>query len=146
LRYFNVYGPNQRFDVYGNVIPIFVFRMLRGEPITVFGDGGQTRDFVNVRDVVRANIGASMALGVTGAFNIGGSRRVTINELVDLLGSIMRVSPSINYCPARAGDVLHSCADTSAAYAAFGFKPSVSLEDGLREYVVWAKGELRRLQ
>ena len=61
LRYFNVYGPNQRFDAYGNVIPIFVFKMLRGEPLTVFGDGEQTRDFINVRDVVQANLRAATA-------------------------------------------------------------------------------------
>lgn len=67
LRYFNVYGPNQRFDAYGNVIPIFVFQMLRGETLTVFGDGEQTRDFINVKDVVRANIQAAQAGGVSGA-------------------------------------------------------------------------------
>ena len=70
LRYFNVYGPRQRFDAYGNVIPIFVFRMLRGEPLTIFGDGEQTRDFVHVDDVVQANLGAATP-GVRGAFNIG---------------------------------------------------------------------------
>ena len=63
LRYFNVYGPSQRFDAYGNVIPIFVFQMLRGEPVTIFGDGEQTRDFVNVRDVVQANIKAAHDAG-----------------------------------------------------------------------------------
>ena len=71
LRYFNVYGPNQRFDAYGNVIPIFAFKMLRGEQLTIFGDGEQTRDFINVKDVVQANIKAAMAHGVSGAFNIG---------------------------------------------------------------------------
>src|SRR5450759_1793930 len=59
LRYFNVYGPNQRFDAYGNVIPIFAFKMLRAEPLTIFGDGEQTRDFINVRDVVQANLRAA---------------------------------------------------------------------------------------
>ena len=77
LRYFNVYGPNQRFDAYGNVIPIFAFQMLRGEALTIFGDGEQTRDFVNVRDVVQANLKAAMSRGVSGAFNIGSGTRVT---------------------------------------------------------------------
>ncbi|MCE5199728.1 NAD-dependent epimerase/dehydratase family protein, partial [bacterium] len=63
LRYFNVYGPNQRFDAYGNVIPIFAFQMLRGETLTIFGDGDQTRDFINVRDVVQANLKAAQAHG-----------------------------------------------------------------------------------
>src|SRR3972149_1462024 len=85
LRYFNVYGPNQRFDAYGNVIPIFVFQMLRGEPITIFGDGEQTRDFVNVADVVQVNLKAVAAEGVSGAFNIGSGTRITINELARIL-------------------------------------------------------------
>ena len=70
LRYFNVYGPNQRFDAYGNVIPIFVFKLLNGEPITIFGDGEQTRDFVSVHDVVQANLAAAGTDGVSGTFNI----------------------------------------------------------------------------
>ena len=66
LRYFNVYGPNQRYDAYGNVIPIFVFRMLEGRPITIFGDGEQTRDFVNVADVVDANLQSAAVDGSVG--------------------------------------------------------------------------------
>ena len=66
LRYFNVYGRHQRFDAYGNVIPIFVFQLLRGEPLTVFGDGEQTRDFINVDDVARANVLAAHATGISG--------------------------------------------------------------------------------
>lgn len=83
LRYFNVYGPNQRFDAYGNVIPIFAFKMLRGESLTIFGDGEQTRDFINVRDVVQANIRAVKTVGVSGAFNTGSGSRISINRLVD---------------------------------------------------------------
>ena len=82
LRYFNVYGPLQRYDTYGNVIPIFVHLLLRGEPLTVFGDGEQTRDFVNVSDVAHANLQAARAREVTGAFNIGSGTRVSINDLV----------------------------------------------------------------
>ena len=78
LRYFNVYGPNQRFDAYGNVIPIFTFKMLRNETLTIFGDGEQTRDFVNVNDVVQANIKAALSKGVSGAFNIGSGDRITV--------------------------------------------------------------------
>lgn len=71
FRYFNVYGPNQRFDAYGNVIPIFVFKALAGETITIFGDGEQTRDFINVADVVEANYLAATTPGAWGAFNLG---------------------------------------------------------------------------
>src|SRR3990167_4860977 len=68
LRYFNVYGPNQRFDAYGNVIPIFVFKLLRSEKLTIFGDGEQTRDFVSVHDIVQANVKSSQVDGLSGAF------------------------------------------------------------------------------
>src|SRR4029079_9428590 len=97
LRYFNVYGPNQRFDAYGNVIPIFAFRMLRGEPLTVYGDGEQTRDFVNVDDVVQANLKAAASTGVSGAFNIGSGSRITINRLIALLEAAGGVTPVVHH-------------------------------------------------
>ncbi len=141
LRYFNVYGPNQRFDAYGNVIPIFVFRMLRGEPLTIFGDGEQTRDFVNVADVVRANLGAATP-GVRGAFNIGCGARITINNLLRKLKAASGVAPAIEFEPSRPGDVRHSQADIAAAGRAFGYAPSVGLDAGLKEYVAWARTEV----
>ena len=144
LRYFNVYGPNQRFDAYGNVIPIFVFQALRNEPMTVFGDGEQTRDFVNVRDVVQANIKAAMARGVSGAFNLGSGTRITINHLVELVKEAGGLDPVVNHGPPRPGDVRDSLADISAARVAFGFEPSVNLEEGLAEYIIWARTELER--
>jgi UDP-glucose 4-epimerase len=139
LRYFNVYGTNQRFDAYGNVIPIFVHRVLAGDPITVFGDGAQTRDLVNVDDVARANVLAATTPGVSGAFNIGNGSRVEINELVRLVFAAAGTSVPIEHGPPRAGDVRHSQADISKAAKAFGYAPSVSLEDGLRRYVAWAR-------
>lgn len=142
LRYFNVYGPLQRFDAYGNVIPIFAFRMLRGEPITIFGDGEQTRDFVNVRDVVRANIGAAVASGVSGAFNIGSASRISINALVQKLRDASGLDPAVEYGPPRPGDVRDSLADISAARHAFGFNPSVGMDEGLNEYFTWARTEV----
>lgn len=141
LRYFNVYGPNQRFDAYGNVIPIFVFNMLRGEPLTIFGDGEQTRDFINVRDVVQANIKAAMTRGVSGAFNTGSGGRITINGLVELIRKTSGLEPRVKHGAPRPGDVRHSLADISAAREAFGFNPAVPLEEGLAEYMVWAKDE-----
>jgi len=144
LRYFNVYGPNQRFDAYGNVIPIFVFQMLRGEPLTIFGDGEQTRDFVNVRDVVQANLRAAHAPGVSGAFNIGSGTRITINDLVAKLRTASGLVPLVRHGAPRPGDVRDSLADISAARAAFGFAPSVGLEEGLAEYVAWARDEVTR--
>jgi UDP-glucose 4-epimerase len=138
LRYFNVYGPNQRFDAYGNVIPIFAFRMLRGEPLTVYGDGEQTRDFVNVEDVVQANLKAAASHSVSGAFNIGSGSRITINRLIGLLREASGITPVVQHGPPRAGDVRDSLADISAAQTRLGFAPAISMEHGLREYMRWA--------
>jgi len=145
LRYFNVYGPNQRFDAYGNVIPIFAFQVLRGETLTVFGDGEQTRDFVNVADVVQANVRAAFAPNVSGAFNIGSGSRISINRLVALLHVASGIEPVVRYGPPRPGDVRDSLADISAAAAALGFVPAVSMEDGLAEYTRWAREETRQV-
>jgi UDP-glucose 4-epimerase len=142
LRYFNVYGLNQRYDAYGNVIPIFAFRALHGEPLTIFGDGEQTRDFVNVRDVAMANYRAGLSRGVSGAFNIASGTRVTINRLAAMIVDSSELAVTIQYGPPRPGDVRHSLAEISAARAAFGFQPTVTLEAGLSEYMQWANGAL----
>ena len=142
LRYFNVYGVHQRYDAYGNVIPIFAHRVLHGEPITIYGDGEQTRDFVNVADVARANVAAALAGGISGAFNIASGTRITINRLAELIQSASGVRGVVRHGPPRPGDVRHSLADVSAASAAFGYRPAVDLEPGLREYMAWAKSAL----
>jgi UDP-glucose 4-epimerase len=142
LRYFNVYGVNQRYDAYGNVIPIFAHRALRGQPLVIYGDGEQTRDFVNVRDVAMANYRAGLSRGVSGAFNIASGSRVTINALASLLAAAGGLDVTIEHAPERKGDVRHSLADVSAARAAFGFDPAVLLENGLRDYMAWAQGAL----
>src|SRR5215831_3453663 len=110
LRYFNVYGVNQRFDAYGNVIPIFATLLLRGEPLTVFGDGEQTRDFINVADVARANVLAACNRGVSGAFNLGSGTAVTVNHLVQLLEQAAGRRARVQHGPPRPGDVRHSLA------------------------------------
>lgn len=143
LRYFNVYGPNQRMDPYGNVIPIFAYAMLRGEPLTIFGDGEQTRDFIHVRDVVQANVKALLARGVSGAFNVGSGTCITINGLVELLRRAGRLDATVRYGDPRPGDVRDSIADIAAARGAFGFNPEVALPEGLRNYLEWAAGEAR---
>jgi UDP-glucose 4-epimerase len=142
LRYFNVYGVNQRYDAYGNVIPIFAHQMLHGQPLTIFGDGEQTRDFVNVRDVARANYQAGMSRGVSGAFNIASATRITINRLVELMTAASGIQPVVRHGPPRKGDVRHSLADISAASEAIGYEPSVALPEGLAEYMTWAKKEM----
>jgi UDP-glucose 4-epimerase len=142
LRYFNVYGVNQRYDAYGNVIPIFAHRALRGQPLVIHGDGEQTRDFVNVRDVAAANYRAAMARGVSGAFNVASGTRISINRLASMIAAAGGLDVAIEHGPTRRGDVRHSLADVSAARAGFGFDPLVTLEDGLREYMAWAKEAL----
>ena len=144
LRYFNVYGPNQRFDAYGNVIPIFAFKMLGSEPIVIFGDGEQTRDFVNVGDVVEANLRAAMTPGVSGAFNLGSATRISINALVEAMKDSSGLDPKTTFGPPRPGDVRDSLADLTAAAEAFGFQPGVCLSDGLDEYFEWARAEHRK--
>ncbi|EKD71149.1 MAG: hypothetical protein ACD_46C00263G0008 [uncultured bacterium] len=142
LRYFNVYGPHQRFDAYGNVIPIFTFKLLRGETLSVYGDGEQTRDFVNVNDIVQANIKAAKTDGLTGVFNIASGTQITINQLIGELITVSEISPAIKYKNPRPGDVRDSLADINAAQRAFNYSPYVNLQAGLREYVNWAKSEL----
>lgn len=144
LRYFNVYGPNQRFDAYGNVIPIFVFRMLRNESLQIYGDGEQTRDFVHVDDVIQANIKAADSIGISGAFNIASGKRVTINRLVEIITKDNISFNKIEHIPERPGDVRHSLADLSLAHSKFNYSPSVDLESGIEEYVKWARMHLTR--
>lgn len=139
LRYFNVYGVHQRYDAYGNVIPIFAHRMLRGQPVTVFGDGEQTRDFVNVRDVAEANYLAAMSRGVSGAFNIASGTRISINALIAEMAAAGGLTPVVDYAAPRPGDVRHSLADITQARTRLGFEPQVDLADGLREYMQWAR-------
>jgi len=139
LRYFNVFGPNQRFDAYGNVIPIFVYKMLHNEPIIVYGDGNQTRDFVHVNDVVQANINSANSIGVSEAFNIASGNRISINDLIKLITKNYKKEVKIEYANKRPGDVMHSLADISFARNEINYNPSVDLEKGINDYVNWAK-------
>lgn len=142
LRYFNVYGLNQRYDAYGNVIPIFAHLLLHGKSLTIYGDGEQTRDFVNVRDVARANLQAAQTRAASGAFNVASGEAITVNQLVALLREASGIDPKVEYGPPRKGDVRHSRADISAARIAFGYSPSVELAAGLAEYIDWTRSNL----
>ena len=142
LRYFNVFGRNQRFDAYGNVIPIFVFQTLRKLALTVHGDGEQTRDFIHVSDVVQANLRAAESQGVSGAFNIGSGTRITINRLIGMIREVSGLDPVVQHGPSRPGDVRESLADVSAARRAFAFEPGMGMRDGLADYLAWARTEV----
>jgi len=139
LRYFNVFGLNQRYDAYGNVIPIFAHKLVFSQPITIFGDGEQTRDFINVRDVASANSLAGMNRGVSGAFNLGSGSRITINELVKKMQGVSGLRTQIAHGPPRKGDVRHSLADISALGSPIGFRPQINFDEALREYMNWAR-------
>jgi nucleoside-diphosphate-sugar epimerase len=136
LRYFTVYGPRQRPDM---GFHRFIARLLRGEPLPVYGDGEQTRDFTFVDDVVDANL-LSLADGVEGVYNIGGGSRVTLNHVLALLGELTEREVSIDRGGRQAGDVRHTAADTSLAQGKLGFAPKVALREGLARQVAWMRG------
>lgn len=136
LRYFNVYGPRQRPQGEdGAVIPAFIERALGGADLVIYGDGTQTRDFIFVEDVVRANLEAAR-IG-QGVYNIGIGRALSILELAHRTIKLAGSSSGIIFAPPRAGDVLHLQADISRANRELGWAPRWSLEDGLSRTISW---------
>jgi nucleoside-diphosphate-sugar epimerase len=136
LRYFNIYGVHQRFDLYGNVIPIFAKRVFANEPITIYGDGEQTRDFLNVSDVANANYLAAVS-NQSGVFNLGSGSSITINQLADMIVRLTGRQTPVVYAPVRPADVRHCKANAAKAREGLGFEASIPLESGLNEYLVW---------
>jgi UDP-glucose 4-epimerase len=134
LRYFTVYGPRQRPDMGFNR---FFSALLDGQPLVQFGDGLQTRDFTFVADAARATADAAVR-GVPGrVYNIGGGARVSLREVFDLIGRVSGRQVTIDHQPPQKGDMRDTYADTSRAQADLGFKPSVTLEEGLRAMWHW---------
>jgi UDP-glucose 4-epimerase len=140
LRYFNVYGERQRFDAYGNVIPIFASRLKARLPLVVFGDGLQTRDFVNVADVARANLDA-LETEVGGCLNIATGVPTTIIDLALSMRAIAGVDVEITHVAPRPGEVLRSSARIVSAREVLGYAPAVSLDEGLAAYWSWFERE-----
>jgi UDP-glucose 4-epimerase len=137
LRYFNVYGPRQNpSSDYAAVIPLFISRMLSQKPMTIYGDGTQTRDFIFVRDVVSA-IEAGLNHNICGSFNIATGTSTSINDLVELLRDLLDADPSIAYAPPRPGDIHESLADISLARKTLGFQPRYSMKEGLKVTIDW---------
>ena len=139
LRYFNVFGPSQDpYSEYSAVIPKFATRLRRGESIVVYGDGEQSRDFTYVENVVEANILALHAPRAAGSvINVGCGERVTLNRLIKLLEEILEVRATVDYQPARPGDVRDSLADINLAEVLLGYQPKVALAEGLQRTVAW---------
>jgi UDP-glucose 4-epimerase len=146
LRYFNIFGPRQDpSSPYSGVLARFILQMLRGERPTILGDGEQARDFTYIENVVSANLLAcdAPAEKVAGnVFNIGCGEQFTLNRTYQLLSELTGFRQSPDYGPPRAGDVMTSLADTSAAREAFGYVPSVKYEQGLAETVAWYREQL----
>ena len=139
LRFFNVYGPRQDPNSpYSGVISVFMTCLLKGASPTIHGDGGQTRDFTYVDDVVDLVIKASKAPGVAGkVFNAGNGNRYSLNEIWDTLQKLEGVKIPAQYSERRAGDVRDSQADTTAAVKELGHAPRFSIEEGLRRTLAW---------
>jgi len=142
LRYFNVYGPRQRPDsMYAAAVPIFIRRLLDGKPITIFGDGGQTRDLINIHDVVRANIVASEHPNAAGkVFNVCTGIETRLMDLLEVLYDVFPNAPAPEFAAPRAGDIYRSVGSSQKALDVMGFKVQVSLDEGLKETVEWMRG------
>jgi len=141
LRYFNVYGPRQRPDsMYAAAVPLFIRCLCDGKAVTVFGDGGQTRDLIFVGDVVRANLIASEHPAAAGkTFNICTGENTRILDLLDVLYILFPNSPRPVFAPPRAGDIYKSLGSPAYAGNTIGFKAQTSLADGLKETVHWMR-------
>jgi len=150
LRYFNVYGPRQDpSSEYSGVIARFIDAALAGLPLTIFGDGDQTRDFIFVGDVVRANV-----LALTGGWpelpgdgrpvNVGSGLPTSVSQIAAAVRRVAGRDVAVRSQLARAGDILHSQADTALAASLLGFKAETSFADGLAETFVWYAGRQPR--
>jgi UDP-glucose 4-epimerase len=137
LRYFNVFGERQSpFSQYAAVVPLFVTAIADGRPVTIFGDGEQSRDFTYVGNVVDATLRAGSAADASGEiFNIAAGSPGSVNLLADTIGRILDKPVEKRHAEPRAGDVRDSWADVSAAERVLGYRPSIGLEDGLRRTV-----------
>ncbi|QYZ79858.1 SDR family oxidoreductase [Methanofollis formosanus] len=141
LRYFTVYGPRMRPDL---AISIFTRKMLKNEPITVYGDGEQTRDFTFIDDIVKANLNLLKTGAADGyAMNVGGGQRITLNDLIALIREITGSASEVVYSQRQKGDAEHTLAEISLAGKLIGYRPEVSIGGGLGRFIEWYRGEVR---
>jgi len=138
LRYFTVYGPRMRPDL---AISIFTGNMLANEPITVFGDGEQTRDFTYIEDIVKVNVELLKKDVADGSvMNVGGGQRITVNELIRHIREITGSVSKVVYSDTQKGDAEHTLAGVELAEKLVGYKPDVSVQKGLNRFVTWFRG------
>ncbi|TDW51623.1 UDP-glucose 4-epimerase [Flavobacterium sp. 270] len=140
LRYFNVFGPRQNPEsAYAAAVPIFINKALQNEPITIYGDGLQTRDFIYVKDVVKANILASQVGNET--YNVALGHSTSVLELAEKIIKITNSKSQIKFLDERPGDIKHSKADPSK-FNQLGFKPSYTIDQALEETILFYHQEL----
>ena len=132
LRYFTVYGPRQRPDM---AINKFVHAVLNDKKIEIYGDGTQTRDFTYMSDIIQANLLAAESKVKGEVFNIGGGSRISVNDLIEVIESIVGKKAEIKYSRRQKGDAQHTYADISKAKKMLGYKPEVYIDMGIRKYV-----------
>ncbi len=134
VRYFNVFGPRQSpHSQYAAMVPLFITAIAAGDPVTIYGDGEQSRDFTYIANVVDGTIRAAGAAAANGRiFNLAASSPTSVNDVADMIGRILGKPVERRFAPPRAGDIRDSWADVSAAREAFGYETTVGLEEGLR--------------
>ena len=132
LRYFTVYGPRQRPDM---GIHKFIKASLNGSEITIYGDGSQTRDFTYISDIVKANIQAAKCKSDWSCLNIGGGSRISVSDLIKLIGNAVGKKANIGHIQSQKGDVAHTYADVSLAREVIGYKPEIDIEVGIKKHV-----------
>ncbi|HQH13084.1 MAG TPA: GDP-mannose 4,6-dehydratase [Candidatus Sumerlaeota bacterium] len=139
LRYFTVYGPRQRPDM---AFHRFLKAIMKGEEITLYGDGEQTRDFTFIKDAVDANLLAMEKGQAGGVYNIGGGSQVTINHCIESMEIIVGKKANVKRLERQKGDVTHTYADTTRAQKELGFQPSTPLDEGLRLEAKWIQDNI----
>lgn len=143
LRYFNVFGPRQNpKSQYAAAIPIFVNLALQNKDITIYGDGNQTRDFIYVKDVVRANVLAAESKITKGVFNVATENTITIKQTAEKIIELTDSKSKVKFAEERAGDIKHSQADITETKLQLGFKPEHTFEAGLLETINYFKNKL----
>jgi len=146
LRYFNVFGPYQNpRSEYSAVVPAFIEKAIRNKPITIFGDGRQTRDFIYVKDVVAANAFFALKSQATGIFNVACGRQITITDLALTIRNLAKSSSTIEYSAERPGDVKHSVAGMDKTQRA-GFRPVYDLAGGLRATIEFFRKDIAGIE
>ena len=140
LRYFTVYGPRQRPDM---ALQRFCTAFVRGDGISIYGDGEQTRDFTFISDAVEANLRATTPAAVGQVFNIGGGSTISIRRIIEVLTRLTGKSVPVSYRDAEKGDARHTAADIHKAKTILGFAPTVDITEGLRRQLEWVQGVAR---